>query len=178
MMRPLDLSQIEIMDQVLEFKGECAANGLRIDQGQAYECLLTDDASRARLARRFHNRNIRIDRSCGEVHFSGGEDDFFDLPAPPVQDPEDGEEKLNEIMMLCPIRHREKIIRVLLEMKRVGGADTITSSAPAVGITRAVFYRILAKVRKWVTRPPTPEGWSGIDCALLSQLELNLGGEE
>lgn len=183
MMRPIDHSQIEIMAQVYEFKGECAVNGLRIDDGQAFECLCSNDSCRMSLARRFHNRNIRIDRSCGEVHFSGAEDDFFDLPAPnPDEEPEDvdAEEKLNEIMMLCPSRHRETVARVVLEMKRVGGSETITSSAPAVGIPRAVFYRILAQVRKWVMRPPIPEGWSAsaIECALLTQMELDLGGEE
>ncbi len=176
MTRPIDHTQIEIWAQVLEFKRECEGHGLQIDQGQAFECQLqTDSGRKVRLARRFHHQNIRNDHSAGEVHFSSDEDDFFDLPAPnPDEEPEDPEEKLYEIMMMCPIRHREKIIRVLSEMRRVGGADTITSSAPAVGIPRAVFYRILAKVRKWVKRPQTPEGWSGTDCSALVQLDLDL----
>lgn len=179
MMRPLDLSQIEIMDQVHEFKKECAANGLRIDNGQAFECLLSISDDPHERARQFHHENLRYGHSAGEIHFSNDPDDYFDLPAPnPEEESEDAEEKLNEIMMLCPSRHRETVARVLLEMKRVGGSESIRSAAPAVGIPRAVFYRILTKVRKWVTRPPTPEGWSGIDCALLSQMELNLGGEE
>ena len=176
-MRPLDHNQIEIMAQVHEFLEECAENGLRIDDGQAFECLASDDSYR--LARRFHHENLRYGHSAGEIHFSNDPDDYFDLPAPnPEGESEDTEEKLNEIMMLCPSRHRETVARVLLEMKRVGGSESIRSAAPAVGIPRAVFYRILTKVRKWVTRPPTPEGWSGIDCALLSQIEMELGGEE
>lgn len=183
MMRPLDHSQYRIMLQVLEFKEECAAKGLRIDNGQAFECLIsisTSDDAHER-ARRFHHENLRYGHSAGEIHFSDDPDDYFDLPAPnPEEEPEDvdAEEKLNEIMMLCPSRHRETVARVLQEMKRVGGSETITSSASAVGIPRSVFYRILTKVRKWVMRPPTPEGWDGNDCTLLVQMDLNLGVAE
>lgn len=179
-MRHLDHSQIRILTQVHEFKTRCAANGLRIDQGQAYECLLLADPERQALARRFHNENNRCNHSCGEIHFSDDQDDFFDMAAP-VPEPEDtkngdAEEKLREIMAMCPARHREKITRVLMEMKRPHASGTIIDAAPAAGISRGQFYRILAQVRKWVMRPPIPEGWSGSDCSSLIQLSLDFGG--
>jgi hypothetical protein len=175
MMRPIDHSQLRIMSQVLEFKEECAANGLRIDNGQAFECLISISDDPHERARQFHHENLRYGHSAGEIHFSNDPDDYFDLPAPnPEEESEDAEEKLNEIMMMCP-PHREKIAEVLMEMRRPGGAPTIRSAAQAVGVPRSTFYKMLCKIRRWVARPPAPEGWSGIDCSALVQLDLDLG---
>lgn len=180
MMRHLDHSQIRILTQVHEFKIRCAANGLQIDQGQAYECLLlASDPERQAMACRFHNENTRCNHSCGEIHFSDDQDDFFDLAAPEKEEePEDAEEKLREIMVMCPCHLREKITRVLMEMKRVDGSESIRSAAQAVGIPRATFYKIIHKAHRWITRPPTPDGWSGIDCSLLLQMSLDFGRAE
>jgi hypothetical protein len=177
MMSPIDHGQIKIMSQVNEFKKECTSQGLRVDDGQAFECLSSNNAMK--LARRFHHENIRYYHSVGNIHFGNSEDDFFDLPAPQDEETEDedAEEKLNAIMVMCP-PHREKIAEVLMEMRRPGGAPTITSAAQAVGISRSYFYKLLDRTKWWVSRPPVPEGWDGNDCYLLVQMDLDLGVAE
>ena len=173
-MRPRDHNQIEIMAQVVEFKKECATQGLRIDDGQAWECLISSDP--ARVARRFHNRNIQCEKSCGAIHFSNGPDEYFDLPAPAPTDDDDDHDpflKIHEIMGMRPKQHRELVAMVLLEMKRPGGSASINSAVQALGLPRSNFYKILFKIRRWAMRPPTPEGWSSCDCASLVQLSLD-----
>lgn len=176
MMRPLDDSQLRIMSQVLEFTEECAANGLQIEQGQAFECLLEPDPVRqARLARRFHNLNIRIGKSCGQIHLQNEPDDF-DLPAPvPKYLLEEEEEDLIEKIRVIPAKTRNILISAVMELRRPGGPHTICGAAAAIGVSRPHFYKLLKLAKWWVTRPPAPEGWSSIDCPAPVQLELELG---
>lgn len=172
MMRPRDSAQIRILVKVHEFKNECALQGIRIDDGQAYECLVSDDSYR--LASRFHNLNIRIGKSCGQIHLKNEPDDYFDLAVPESEGLTEGDDLIEKIRVIPP-QTRKILVAAVMELRRPGGADSIGDAARKIGVSRSRFYKLLARARWWVTRPPAPESWDGTDCSLLVQLSLDLG---
>lgn len=175
-MRPIDHSQIIIMAQVNEFKKECTSQGLRIDDGQAYECLISDDLYR--MARRFHNLNIRIDKSSGQIHLKNEPGDYFDLAVPESEDLTHDDEDLIEKIQVIPPQTRKVLVAAVMEMRKQSGSDSIGAATRKIGVSRSHFYRLLERARWWVKRPPVPEGWDSNDCTLLVQMSLDLGGEK
>lgn len=176
MMRPRDSAQIRILVKVHEFKNECALQGIRIDDGQAYECLVSDDSYR--LASRFHNLNIRIGKSCGQIHLKNEPDDYFDLAAPESEDLTHDDEDLIEKIQVIPPQTRKILVAAVMEMRKQSGSDSIGAATRKIGVSRSHFYRLLERARWWVTRPPMPQGCDGNDCASLVQMDLDLGVAE
>lgn len=173
-------NQYQLVDAAIEFQKYCAPLGFKIDLGQAWECTcLEDHDHRLHLAKKFSNANMRINSSCGLIHFSNDGEHGFDIAA---QDQLEQEEQdvdlLENIQLAIGGQTRKILIQAVMEMRRPGGATSIVEAATAVGVSRSHFYKVVSRAREWVTRPPVPSGWVGIDCSLLTQLEFDLGGTE
>lgn len=170
-------NQQQQVDAAIRFQEICAVAGLQIDLGQAYECCFAHEAgNQLAAAKKFHHGNKHINRSCGAVHFGVGED-FFDLAAPESEpwNHSDFEVDLIEKIQVIPNQTRKILVRVVMELRRPGGAHTIVGAAAAMGVSRSHFYRLLERARWWALRPAPPEGWAGNDCSLLQQLNLDFG---